>query len=122
MGNTSSKGESDASEPPLEGGKHKAKLQVQNQHKGSINSASSGGSSDVGGSNNSLMVQQAQGSMTRSASGADVTEKYLTQLVPVEKLAEILREQSSAKFGVNGIVSDVFVVSNWPMLSARAHS
>ncbi|EDV32241.1 uncharacterized protein Dana_GF15732, isoform B [Drosophila ananassae] len=114
MGNTSSKGESDASEPPLEGGKHKAKLQVQNQHKGSINSASSGASSDVGGSNNSLMVQQVQGSMTRSASGADVTEKYLTQLVPVEKLAEILREQSSAKFGVNGIVSDVFVSQVFP--------
>jgi len=105
MGNTSSKGESDASEPPLEGGK----LNRQ-QHKAS--DASHNGGSDVGGSHNNLKVQQAQGSMTRSASGADVTEKYLTQLVPVEKLAEILREQTSAKLGINGIVADVFVVSN----------
>jgi len=108
MGNTSSKGESDASEPPLEGGKlnrqqHKASDASHNSHNGG---------SDVGGSHNNLKVQQAQGSMTRSASGADVTEKYLTQLVPVEKLAEILREQTSAKLGINGIVADVFVVSN----------
>lgn len=116
MGNTSSKGESDASEPPLDGGKHK------HHHKSSTHSAHStgshNGSSDAGGggggngSHNSLKVQQSQASMTRSASGADVTEKYLTQLVPVEKLAEILRELSSAKLGVNGIVADVFVVSN----------
>ncbi|XP_017075478.2 LOW QUALITY PROTEIN: uncharacterized protein LOC108110772 [Drosophila eugracilis] len=107
MGNASSKGESDASEPPLDGGKlHKQ------QHKSS--DASHNGVSDVGGSHNSLKVQQAQGTMTRSASGADVTEKYLTQLVPVEKLAEILREQTSAKLGINGIVADVFVSQVFP--------
>lgn len=107
MGNTSSKGESDASEPPLEGGKPYKQHQ---QHKSS--DASHNGVSDVGGSHNNLKVTQAQGSMTRSASGADVTEKYLTQLVPVEKLAEILREQTSSKLSINGIVADVFVVSN----------
>ncbi|XP_017120892.1 uncharacterized protein LOC108141824 [Drosophila elegans] len=107
MGNTSSKGESDASEPPLEGGKlHKQ--QQQQQH------SSHNGASDVGGSHNSLKVQQTQGSMTRSASGADVTEKYLTQLVPVEKLAEILREKTSAKLGINGIVAEVFVSQVFP--------
>ncbi|XP_016964864.1 uncharacterized protein LOC108034478 [Drosophila biarmipes] len=110
MGNTSSKGESDASEPPLEGGKlhrqqHKASDASHNSHNGG---------SDVGGSHNNLKVQQVQGSMTRSASGADVTEKYLTQLVPVEKLAEILREQTSAKLGINGIVADVFVSQVFP--------
>lgn len=59
--------------------------------------------------NNAML--KAERSMSRSASGADVTEKYLTQLVPIEKLSEILKEKS-AKYGVNGIVSDVFVVSN----------
>ncbi|XP_044250813.1 uncharacterized protein [Drosophila takahashii] len=112
MGNTSSKGESDASEPPLEGGRQ------LHRHKGSQDSTSHlPQNSDVGGGgshNNSLKVQQAQGSMTRSASGADVTEKYLTQLVPVEKLAEILREQTSAKLGINGIVADVFVSQVFP--------
>eukprot|EP00099_Drosophila_melanogaster_P011474 NP_001285789.1 uncharacterized protein Dmel_CG4658, isoform D [Drosophila melanogaster] len=109
MGNTSSKGESDASEPPLEGGKPYKQHQ---QHKSS--DASHNGVSDVGGSHNNLKVTQAQGSMTRSASGADVTEKYLTQLVPVEKLAEILREQTSSKLGINGIVADVFVSQVFP--------
>jgi len=72
-----------------------------------VSNNSNGGS----GSNNSLKVQSQTQTMTRSASGADVTEKYLTQLVPVERLAEILREQTSAKYGINGIVSNVFVVS-----------
>ncbi|KAH8410261.1 hypothetical protein KR009_010229 [Drosophila setifemur] len=124
MGNTSSRGESDASDPPLDGGKHKAKLQVQiqNQHKASIQSASSCSSDVGGGSNNSLKVQQqVQGSMTRSASGADVTEKYLTQLVPVEKLAEILREQTSAKYGINGILADVFVSQVFPQYTDLGH-
>lgn len=64
----------------------------------------------VSAANNNAMLK-AERSMSRSASGADVTEKYLTQLVPIEKLSEILKEKS-AKHGVNGIVSDVFVVSN----------
>ncbi|KAH8287961.1 hypothetical protein KR018_010226 [Drosophila ironensis] len=116
MGSTSSKGESDASEPPLEGASKSSKAKPRpappHPSKGSIHSASG---SDVGSSSNSLKVQQVQqGSMTRSASGADVTEKYLTQLVPIEKLAEILREQTAARHGVNGIVSEVFVSQVFP--------
>uniref|UniRef100_A0A0K8UHX9 TLDc domain-containing protein n=1 Tax=Bactrocera latifrons TaxID=174628 RepID=A0A0K8UHX9_BACLA len=62
--------------------------------------------------NNNAMLK-AERSLSRSASGADVTEKYLTQLVPIEKLSEILKEKS-AKHGVNGIVSDVFVSQVFP--------
>lgn len=51
--------------------------------------------------------------LSRSASGADVTEKYLTQLVPVEKLAVILKEKS-VKLGINGIASDVFITQVFP--------
>ncbi|KAH8393158.1 hypothetical protein KR200_003063 [Drosophila serrata] len=115
MGNTSSKGESDASDPPLDAGKHRHKSSTHSAHSsGSHNGSSDAVGSGGGGSNNSLKVQQSQASMTRSASGADVTEKYLTQLVPVEKLADILRELSSAKLGVNGIVADVFVSQVFP--------
>ncbi|XP_017474804.1 PREDICTED: uncharacterized protein LOC108365314 [Rhagoletis zephyria] len=56
---------------------------------------------------------KAEKSMSRSASGADVTEKYLTQFVPIEKLSEILKEKS-AKHSVNGIVADVFVSQVFP--------
>ncbi|CAD6997651.1 unnamed protein product [Ceratitis capitata] len=66
----------------------------------------------VSAANNNAMLK-AERSMSRSASGADVTEKYLTQLVPIEKLSEILKEKS-AKHGVNGIVSDVFVSQVFP--------
>lgn len=110
----------EGSEPPLDGGKHKN----HQHHKSSIQSSNSNNNaSDVvvsnsnsssgggNGSNNSLKVQSQTQTMTRSASGADVTEKHLTQLVPVERLADILKEQTSAKYGINGIVSDVFVVS-----------
>uniref|UniRef100_D3TMR2 Uncharacterized conserved protein n=1 Tax=Glossina morsitans morsitans TaxID=37546 RepID=D3TMR2_GLOMM len=51
--------------------------------------------------------------LSRSASGADVTEKYLTQLVPIEKLAVILKEKS-VKLGINGIASEVFVSQVFP--------
>ncbi|XP_053961301.1 uncharacterized protein LOC128865204 [Anastrepha ludens] len=63
------------------------------------------------GNNNAML--KAEKAMSRSASGADVTEKYLTQLVPIEKLSEILKEKS-VKHGVNGIVSDVFVSQVFP--------
>ncbi|XP_054741668.1 uncharacterized protein LOC129246936 [Anastrepha obliqua] len=66
--------------------------------------------SSVANSNATLKAEKA---MSRSASGADVTEKYLTQLVPIEKLSEILKEKS-VKHGVNGIVSDVFVSQVFP--------
>lgn len=115
--NVSAKADGEGSEPPLDGGKHKN----HHHHKSSIHSSNSNNNaSDVvvsnsnssgNGSNNSLKVQSQTQTMTRSASGADVTEKHLTQLVPVERLAEILKEQTSAKYGINGIVSDVFVVS-----------
>ncbi|XP_030376732.1 uncharacterized protein LOC115625724 [Scaptodrosophila lebanonensis] len=126
MGNTSSKGDADGSEPPLDGGKHKQ------QHKSNTNVANAtqngnnngndvltrngggGGGVNSDSNNSSLKVQQQQQTMTRSASGADVTEKYLTQLVPVEKLAEILRETTLAKYGINGIVADVFVSQVFP--------
>ncbi|BFF93931.1 uncharacterized protein DMAD_11677 [Drosophila madeirensis] len=127
MGNTSSKGESDASEPPLEGGKqknhHKSATQSSSHsHNGSSDGgAANSGSGSGSGSNNSLKVQQQSQTMTRSASGADVTEKYLTQLVPVEKLAEILREQTSAKYGINGIVADVFVSQVFPHYADLGH-
>ncbi|XP_037807295.1 uncharacterized protein LOC119600812 [Lucilia sericata] len=55
-----------------------------------------------------------ESTMSRSASGSDVTEKYFTQLVPIEKLSEILKEKSSAKCGVNGIAAEVFVSQVFP--------
>lgn len=55
-------------------------------------------------------VPKPEKKLNRSASGADVTEKYFSQLVPIEKLSEILK-QKSVRFGINGIVSEVFVVS-----------
>lgn len=116
--NVSAKADGEGSEPPLDGGKHKHHHQ---HHKSSIQSSNSNNnandvvvsnsSASGSGSNNSLKVQSQTQTMTRSASGADVTEKYLTQLVPVERLAEILKEQTSNKYGINGIMSDVFVVS-----------
>ncbi|XP_017841390.1 uncharacterized protein LOC108599108 [Drosophila busckii] len=115
MGNTGSKTDGSDGEPPLDGGKpkHKNLHQQQQQHQ-QHNAVNSNNNSDIGVSNsNSLKVTQTQ-SMTRSASGADVTEKYLTQLVPVERLAEILKEQSSAKYGINGIATDVFVSQVFP--------
>ncbi|XP_055912859.1 uncharacterized protein LOC129946633 [Eupeodes corollae] len=51
--------------------------------------------------------------MSRSASGAEISEKYLTQFVPVEKLAQKLQEKS-LKYNVNGIVGDVFVSQVFP--------
>lgn len=129
MGNNgSTKADADGSEPPLDGGKHKQQHHKSNtqfsigNNNGSdvvVNNSSANAS---GGSNNSLKVQSQTQTMTRSASGADVTEKYLTQLVPVERLAEILKEQTSAKCNVNGIVSDVFVVSNWSVFQLPDNS
>lgn len=121
MGNNgSTKADAEGSEPPLDGGKHKQHHKSNTQFSNSnnngsdvvVNNSSANASGSGSGSNNSLKVQSQTQTMTRSASGADVTEKYLTQLVPVERLAEILKEQTSAKYNINGIVSDVFVVSN----------
>ncbi|XP_073824333.1 LOW QUALITY PROTEIN: uncharacterized protein [Musca autumnalis] len=78
-----------------------------------------GGEVDGGSSNNNksghslTALKVVESTMSRSASGADVTEKYFTQLVPIEKLSEILKEKSS-KQGVNGIASDVFVSQVFP--------
>lgn len=58
--------------------------------------------------------------MSRSASGAEISEKYLTQFVPVEKLAEKLQEKSQ-KYHVNGIVADVFVSQVFPRYSDLGH-
>ncbi|XP_055843668.1 uncharacterized protein LOC129910350 [Episyrphus balteatus] len=58
--------------------------------------------------------------MSRSASGAEISEKYLTQFVPVEKLAEKLQEKSQ-KFHVNGIVGDIFVSQVFPRYSDLGH-
>lgn len=58
--------------------------------------------------------------MSRSASGAEISEKYLTQFVPVEKLAEKLQEKSQ-KYHVNGIVGDVFVSQVFPRYSDLGH-
>lgn len=121
MGNNgSTKADAEGSEPPLDGGKHKQHHKSNTQFSNSnnngsdvvVNNSSANASGSGSGSNNSLKVQSQTQTMTRSASGADVTEKYLTQLVPVERLAEILKEQTNAKYNINGIVSDVFVVSN----------
>lgn len=119
MGNNgSTKADAEGSEPPLDGGKHKQHHKSNTQFSNSNNNGSdvvvnnSSANASGSGSNNSLKVQTQTQTMTRSASGADVTEKYLTQLVPVERLAEILKEQTSAKYNINGIMSDVFVVSN----------
>ncbi|EDW03120.1 uncharacterized protein LOC6561383 [Drosophila grimshawi] len=121
--NVSAKADGEGSEPPLDGGKHHK--HHQQHHKSSIHSQSSNSnnngndaiavsSNSASGSSNSLKVQSQTQTMTRSASGADVTEKYFTQLVPVERLAEILKEQTSAKYGINGIVSDIFVSQVFP--------
>lgn len=84
----------------------------------STSNSNDGGEVPEGGANNnkksghSLAVNAAlkvENTMSRSASGADVTEKYFTQLVPIEKLSEILKEKS-LKQGVHGITSEVFVV------------
>lgn len=50
--------------------------------------------------------------LQRSASGADVTEKYLTQMIPIERLADILKRQSIRSNGTSngGITADVFAV------------
>lgn len=72
--------------------------QALNSHSNAVASASS------------AAMLKVESTMSRSASGSDVTEKYFTQLVPIEKLSEILKEKTSAKFGINGIVSEVFVV------------
>lgn len=102
MGNSNSRSDSgsDAPNGGSGGAKEKPPKSTQTIPKGDGNSFA----------NNNAMLK-AERSMSRSASGADVTEKYLTQLVPIEKLSEILKGKS-AKHGVNGIVSDVFVVSN----------
>lgn len=48
--------------------------------------------------------------LQRSASGADVTEKYLTQLVPIERLADYLKRQSNKNGAGTGITETVFAV------------
>lgn len=68
-----------------------------------------GGEDKNGGHSSATKILKVESTMSRSASGADVTEKYFTQLVPIEKLSEILKEKS-LKQGVNGITADVFVV------------
>ncbi|XP_075151464.1 uncharacterized protein LOC142225564 [Haematobia irritans] len=85
------------------------------------NSTSNDGSEAPDGSNNNKNIfpssasniLKVESSMSRSASGADVTEKYLTQLVPIEKLSEILKEKS-LKQGVNGIAANIFVSQVFP--------
>ncbi|XP_058984269.1 uncharacterized protein LOC131800571 [Musca domestica] len=88
----------------------------------STSNSNDGGEVPEGGANNnkksghSLAVNAAlkvENTMSRSASGADVTEKYFTQLVPIEKLSEILKEKS-LKQGVHGITSEVFVSQVFP--------
>ena len=103
MGNSTSKSDSvsdGGSEVPDGKGK---------SNKGNLHT--NGGHSKVIASASSAAMLKAENTISRSASGSDVTEKYFTQLVPIEKLSEILKEKSSAKCGVNGIVEEVFVVS-----------
>ncbi|EDW12245.1 uncharacterized protein LOC6576818 [Drosophila mojavensis] len=121
----------EGSEPPLDGGKHKnhqhhkSSIQSSNGNNNAsdivVSNSNSNGGGNGNGSNNSLKVQSQTQTMTRSASGADVTEKHLTQLVPVERLADILKEQTSAKYGINGIVSDVFVSQVFPGYTDLGH-
>lgn len=59
--------------------------------------------------------QTSREGMIRSASGADINEKTLTQLIPVEKLSQILRDKSSNQHGINGITSEVFVQQVFPL-------
>lgn len=105
MGNSTSKsdGVSDGGSEVPDG---KGKSNKGNQH-------TNGGLSTAVASSSSAAMLKAESTMSRSASGSDVTEKYFTQLVPIEKLSEILKEKSSAKYGVNGIVEEVFVVSSY---------
>lgn len=103
MGNSTSKSEGGGdmgSGGEVSGGKSKAKTTGTNASNANVTAASAVASA---------AMLKPESTMSRSASGSDVTEKYFTQLVPIEKLSEILKEKSS-KSGVNGIVSDVFVV------------
>ncbi|XP_037959551.1 uncharacterized protein LOC119688941 [Teleopsis dalmanni] len=103
MGNSTSKGE-----------------YVGDQFDGKQKSSASANSNDattsaVTTASAAVMLKVEQSStMNRSASGADVSEKFLTQLVPIEKLSIQLKE-SSSKFGVNGIVANVFVNQVFPL-------
>lgn len=104
MGNSTSKGDgsagSDAAEVP------------DGKTKGNKSGHQTNGQSNAIATASSAAMLKAESTMSRSASGADVTEKYFTQLVPIEKLSEILKEKTSAKHGINnGIAADVFVVS-----------
>ena len=103
MGNSTSKsdGVSDGGSEVPDG---KAKSNRGNLH-------TNGGHSNAIASASSAAMLKAENTISRSASGSDVTEKYFTQLVPIEKLSEILKEKSSTKCGINGIVEEVFVVS-----------
>lgn len=61
-----------------------------------------------------IVPKQQEARITRTASGADIGEKNLTTFVPVERLAEILKQQTNQKAGVNGIVSDTFAYMVFP--------
>lgn len=104
MGNSTSKSDGSSGDTAGEvpDGKAKNKAASNNNTNGqstsAVNSASKG-------------ILKVESTMSRSASGADVTEKYFTQLVPIEKLSEILKEKSAIR-GVNGIAADIFVVGN----------
>lgn len=106
MGNSTSK--SDSASASGEGGEvPDGKAKKGNKSSGH---AANGQSTPIASGSQAAMLK-AESTMSRSASGSDVTEKYFTQLVPIEKLSEILKEKSAAKFGINGIVAEVFVVS-----------
>lgn len=104
MGNSTSKtdGGSEAGEVP--DGKAKGNKTSVKNHNGQSNAIASA---------STAAMLKAESTMSRSASGSDVTEKYFTQLVPIEKLSEILKDKSS-KYGINGIAAEVFVSQVFP--------
>lgn len=114
MGNSTSKSDGGGSEGgEVPDGKAKSNKTNGNGH-------SNGPSNAVNASASSAMLK-AENKMSRSASGADVTEKYFTQLVPIEKLSEILKQKTSAKHGINGIAADVFVSQVFPHYTDLGH-
>lgn len=60
--------------------------------------------------------------ITRSPSGADILDKYSSNLVPIEKLSKILLDKTRQEYNINGIKSEIFVVevfSAFPELGMR---
>lgn len=59
--------------------------------------------------------------MSRSPSGSEINEKNYTPFVPVEKLSKMLHDKTQQAYGINGIMSDVFVTHVFPKFPDLGH-